>query len=308
MKKIIFLLLGFIYIGALSAQERYFDERYVYTQNHLYPVLINPGAAGFNDDHEVLFNYNNRWSSFEGSPKTFTFSYNGLVADKLGLGAIIMKDSYGPLEMTKGQLSLSYGIKTAKNNIRVGMSGEYISHKLSSGALENLAPDDFKIFERLDGSQFFDVTFGLMGEFEDKLSYGIVFPSIVNSRIDDDITSTFKREFSYIINVGYKLEVPTYDFKVFPSIFVKKLNGVPGHIDLNLLFRFLDDKLAGGITYSVGGENRIGFLVGTSVNKIDFNYTYNVSNNNFQHYNNGSHEISVGLRLSRSKEKVKNDL
>ena len=55
--------------------------------------------------------------------------------------------------------------------------------------------------------------------------------------------------------------------------------------------------MTAGITYSNGAEERVGFLVGTQVGNFGFHYSYNLSLHEFQQYNNGSHEISVRLRL-----------
>ena len=78
-----------------------------------------------------------------------------------------------------------------------------------------------------------------------------------------------------------------------PSVFVKQLNNVPFHVDINLLARFADDKFRGGATYTVGADEKVGFIVGTRFNTLSFNYGYNVSRNEFQTFNNGSHELSV---------------
>jgi hypothetical protein len=75
----------------------------------------------------------------------------------------------------------------------------------------------------------------------------------------------------------------------------------PTHIDLMGKFGFLDDKLTGGIAYTLGGDKRLGFLIGTSVESLRINYMYNVSSAEFQTYNNGSHEISLGLRFGENK-------
>ena len=61
----------------LKAQERYFDERYIYSQAFINPLLINPGAAGFSGSQNLLLNYRNQWSGFNGAPTTATVSYDG---------------------------------------------------------------------------------------------------------------------------------------------------------------------------------------------------------------------------------------
>ena len=66
-------------------------------------------------------------------------------------------------------------------------------------------------------------------------------------------------------------------------------------------FGFLDDKLTGGIAYTIGGDKRLGFLIGTTIEALTLNYMYNVSSAEFQTYNNGAHEISIGLRFGDNK-------
>ena len=69
---------------------------------------------------------------------------------------------------------------------------------------------------------------------------------------------------------------------------------------------FLDESLIGGLTYTAGGENRLGFLIGAKVSNLEFNYSYGLSFNEFQQYNNGSHEFSVKFNLQpRNRQVVK---
>jgi len=53
------------------------------------------------------------------------------------------------------------------------------------------------------------------------------------------------------------------------------------------------DTLRGGISYTIGADEKVGCIVGTRFNTLSFNYGYNVSRNEFQTYNNGSHELSL---------------
>ncbi|MBT8229461.1 MAG: PorP/SprF family type IX secretion system membrane protein, partial [Bacteroidia bacterium] len=236
---------------SLSAQERYFDERSISSLSFLNPVLVNPGATGKDDNHRVLLNYKNGWASFDGTPKSVILSYDGPVADRLGFGAMLVTDSNGHLETTKGQGTLSYTIDAPTNTIGFGIGAEYITHGLSGDALNNsiLDKDDPLVGERLSGSSFFDVSFGLYGLYDGRLSYGLAFPSLVSTMIQEN-GSSIEREIGYIFNVGYRFDKNNADVVFEPSIFVKKLNHVPFHADINLLGRFLEDRLRGGITYT----------------------------------------------------------
>lgn len=295
------LIAGFVLILAdsMKAQSRYFDERYVYTQAFINPQLINPGAFGANMNHQILINYRNKWATFPGSPKTITLNYNGAVGNRLGFGAGFVRDSYGELETNKGFAGLSYTIKSETNQIGFGLSAEYIKHGLSGSTLtsELLAKDDPVVNAAVVGVEYFDASVGMYGIYMDKLSYGVVFPSVISSRITETNLSTPERDFGVIVHFGYKLLAEQADVSITPSVFIKKLDNVPTHVDLNLRLGFLKEQFTGGIMYTLGADKRLGFLLGTQVENFNFYYTYNTSSNPFQDYNNGSHELTLGINF-----------
>jgi len=301
MKKLILIIAGLIMVNVLSAQERYFDERYISTMSFLNPVLVNPGATGIKKEHHILLNYRNEWASFPGTAKSFILSYDGPVADRLGFGAIFINDSNGSLETTKFQGSLSYTIDTPTNVVGFGLSAEFIQHGLSGDALNNPLIDitDAVVLDRIEGSNFFDVSFGVQGIYNDVLTYGLSLPSLVSSRIDDSVNTIDDREIGYIFNVGYKFNELDPNITLEPSLWIKKLMNVPFHADVNVLARFLEDKLRGGVTYRVGADEKLGFLIGFGVNTLNFTYAYNASRHDFQQYNNGSHELSVRFDIGK---------
>ena len=145
----------------VNAQNRYFDERYIYTQAHLNPQLINPGAYGSIMNHRILVNYRNKWSGIDGAPRTISFGYNGPVGNRLSLGLNILSDKFSQLETFKGALGLSYTIITDNNQIGFGISGEYIKHGLAGYG--NADPTDPTISRALAGAEYFDASFGLYG-------------------------------------------------------------------------------------------------------------------------------------------------
>ncbi|MBK8624500.1 MAG: type IX secretion system membrane protein PorP/SprF [Saprospiraceae bacterium] len=132
--------------------------------------------------------------------------------------------------------------------------------------------------------------------YEKKLTYGISLPSAVSSRISDIDAETPEREIGFIMQVGYKLDVQS-DITMTPAIIMKKLANVPTHIDMNLTFGFLQDKLIGGVNYTLGADKRLGFLLGTKIEKLNFYYSYNTSSQFIQDYNNGSHELTLGVNF-----------
>ena len=125
---ILFVVLFAATTIGVDAQQRYFDERYIYSQHFIHPVLVNPGATGIQDYQELILNYRNSWATFEGAPKTITLIFNGPIGNRLGFGAQLFRDTYGALETSKGMLAVSYTIDSEKNRLGFGLSTEYIQH------------------------------------------------------------------------------------------------------------------------------------------------------------------------------------
>lgn len=303
--QVLFTLALVIMSFMASAQERYFDERYISAQSFMFPVLVNPGAIGVSGDHELLFNYRNSWSSFEGSPSTIHFNYNGNLGNRVGFGAGLFRDSFGELETTKGLIGFSYTIDSPTNKLGFGLNTEYVQHRLGGGALDGVDATDEVILRRLDGAQFFDISVGVHGVYDEKVTYGVSFPSLVSSRVSEDVPGEeTEREIGMILYGGYDYHSVGSGIHIIPSITIKKLNQVPTHVDLNMMFNFLEEKLVSGVNYTLGGEKRLGFLLGTKIDNVGFNYSYNISNTEFQKYNNGAHEITLSLNLSAKKKMI----
>jgi len=280
------------------------QDQGIYTQYMINPVLINPAATGFNDQHEVFFNYRNQWSSTEGAPRNYTVSYNGRVYDNVGIGLMANAETFGALNRYRALLSYAYQIQSDKFNLGIGLSTEYHQFSLTGGTLLNplLSFDDPVLQEAADGLRFFDVSFGIFGDIKDNFIFGLSLPNLVRARIDEpafdsETESTSFRYFTLL--TGYKFVVEDYDINVYPSIVVKRVFMGPEdvHADLNLLVSFLDDQLTGGLSYQVGGSKRLGFLIGTKINGFNLYYSYDASFNPFQNYTSGSHELTVGMIL-----------
>jgi type IX secretion system PorP/SprF family membrane protein len=302
---LIVIVFGSVATNAQS-QQRYFDERYIYSQNFIHPVLVNPGATGIQDYQQLILNYRNTWATFEDAPKTITLNFNGPIGNRLGFGAQLFRDSFGALETSKGMLSLSYTIDSEKNRLGFGLSTEYIQHIVSGSALNNeiVDIDDLTLLQRLDGNQFFDASFGVYGIYDESFKYGVSFPSLISSKINIEDGDPGERDLGYIAHFAYSTRANNSDIGLEPSIFIKSLNNIPTHVDLNLKATFLDDQFTGAVGYTLGADKRIGFLLGAAVDNLNFYYSYNISTRAFQDYNNGAHELSVSFSFNKDKKKA----
>lgn len=304
MKNLKFNILFLLFALASGIQaQRYYDERYVYTQAFLNPSFLNPGAINSGGLSSLAVNYKNVWASFPGSPKTITLSYEGKVAERLGVNFLVLQDNFTSLQTSKGQLGFSYQINSEINKLGFGLTAEYIRHGLNNFGIQSSTydPEDPITKARRAGIDYIDASFGAYGVYDNKFTYGIALPSLISSRLDNS-AGVDSRELGFILNFGYKVKSADTGISLQPGVWIKKLNNVPTHIDLNLNAGFLNDNLVGGINYRVGAEKTIGFNLGAKVENIGVYYTYNVSSYQFQDLNNGGHEITAKYTFGAAAE------
>ncbi|TVR88908.1 MAG: type IX secretion system membrane protein PorP/SprF [Saprospirales bacterium] len=305
MRKIYLTLLA----GFLTMAVGFSQDHADYTQYHLNPVLINPAAAGLHGGHHFMLNYRNNWSSFQGAPRAYTFSYDGSVMDdRVGLGLIISGREFGVERQLRTRLSYSYRFGGDDWKWSVGLSTELERFSLSNDVfLSDLyEPGDPIIEDAANGINYFDLSAGIYGEFQDRFFFGLAAPDMVRARIDDvsfeDDSSVSLFEYFNLL-LGYRFEVPNYGMTLEPSVFVKRLRNIPFQIDFNVLAHFLDEQLAAGLSYSTGEGDRLGFLIGTRFDNVRLYYSYDLSFQTFQDYSNGSHEFSLSIRLNGNEDK-----
>ncbi len=293
-----FLLITFgcLSLIRLSAQEvGYFNHYY------LQPVMINPGATGFQGDHQLLADYRLSYADFENAPRTFTAMYHGSFADKIGLGVQLMADKIGAGQLAGAQLNYAYRFSFEDVTLSVGLSTGLQTFKIKGTGKDPLVVgDDPLLQEAVDGYLLFDGAAGVYGEVDKKLFFGVSFPNLIKNRLQDiegDVNLDELDAFSYAVLLGYRFDVKNYNFTVEPSVTIKDLRYSPFLVDANVKFSFLDEQLVGGLEYSIGDNSRAGLLLGTRINALRLYYSYDVSLGDFQQYNNGSHELTLVYRI-----------
>jgi type IX secretion system PorP/SprF family membrane protein len=294
----IVLITIFLFYGSQKAfaQEAGFFDHY-----YIQPVLINPGATGFNGNHQILGAYKLNYSDFPGAPRSFTALYHGSFADKVGLGFQVLSDHVGVTQVLQGQLNYSYRFTFDNAIVGVGLSTGLQNFKVTDiGNNPIIDPTDPLLIEATDGYLVFDGSAGIYAEVDKKIIFGISFPNAVKQRISEisgDVNLDSLHNFPYAVHFGYRYDVKNYNFQVEPSITVKHLRYSPFLIDLNLKFSFLDEQLIGGVGYTIGQDNRASLLLGTRLDNLKFYYSYDVNLGDFQQYNNGSHELTLVYQL-----------
>lgn len=301
MKKLIYTLLFASCAVAGIAQ-----EAAVYNQYQVYPILINPGYTGFNNQHEFIGNARSTWSGFPGSPKTYTLMYSGAIGERLALGGGIFTEKIGDLSTSKIQLNYAFRFRLQRAKIGIGLSTEFLNRAINNDLLNSpIVNSNDRILENMaDGQRYFDATAGTYILYDDKVFINFTMPNTVRARLDAVPVDEPGRDnggfFShYVFQLGYIVDIRSQNFKVIPSVALRNIRDVPYQVDLNVQGWFLDDKLITGVTYRPGRQGAMAFMLGTRLKQFQVLYSYDVGFSGFQQYNGGSHELGLSYILKR---------
>lgn len=299
---------------AFSLQMAVAQDEAIFSHYHINPILINPSAAGFNEMHHLQMNLRNQWTGFPGAPTTYMISYNGPIGKTLGVGIGALTENIA--QLTRFRVNLNYAFRFKMSDalkFSAGFSTEFQEMRLANSVFDQggalYEEGDFIVENAVDGARLFDANLGVFGRYQEATYFGLSFPNLVRARLDDIATSEEQTQGSffkfYIFQLGHKFDFEDYNFKLEPSLMVRKVRNVPFQVDFNLLAGFLDNQVQTGLSYRSGVGGAIGILLGTKLSALSAFYSYDISFQEFQQYNGGTHELTVAFDFQTSKSKNK---
>ena len=302
MKKFLLILgiLGFCQ-GLLEAQ----DEA-VFMHYTISPILVNPGAAGFNETYDLQFNARSQWSGFEDNPRTLSARYNGPLGRTFGIGVGVFSESAA--QQTRSKLQLDYAFRYPINEdwkLSFGFLTEFQQFRIDGdvvgGAFYN--PGDPVLDDILNGQGQFDAALGVYGTYRENTFGGLTFNNLVSNRLSDIAgTSNSGSFFSfYTFYLGHRFELEEQKVSLQPSLMIRQIRNAPYQMDFNIQAGFLDDQLLAGFSYrSLGAA---GLLLGAQLPNFNLYYSYDVSFQPSQQYHGGGHEVTVALSFKKKDRK-----
>ncbi|PHI18808.1 hypothetical protein CEQ90_16265 [Lewinellaceae bacterium SD302] len=302
MKKNLQLLALILISGGLFAQDEAIFNHYIQT-----PVIVNPAAAGFNNEYQLQANARASWSGFEDSPKTLAIRANSPIGDRFGLAGTIFTESAAQQNRLKGQLDVAFRFPIGKEikgvapaTLAFGFFTQFERISIDNSILDNPLIDqgDEVLMGYIDGENFFDAGIGFYGTFYENTFGGITVNNLVSNRLNNISGGTTETNFNYTLLLGHTFRVGDADVKLTPSVMLRSVQDAPQLIDFNLQAGFLDDHLLTGLSYR--NLRAMGLLLGTRLESFRIYYSYDLSFAEFQSYSNGSHEVTVGLSINRA--------
>lgn len=299
-KSLLIILFACSFIAKISAQDEALFGHYLVN-----PVLINPAFSGTSGKYQIFGHLRNQWTGFPGQPKTYALSFNAPLLDKVGIGAMLLNESFGLVDRTRGQLSYAYHYDDAKRGFKSGFGFSTEFHRTRIKPIDPLDPfydsGDRIVEANMKNVSFFDATAGGYVILNDKATISLALPNLIRARLgvvgNDSTTKekTFLRQF--IFSGGYKIVMESMSFE--PSLVARKVYQAPFEVDLNVVARFFDDKLFLGASMRPGTSGNIGLMVGTKQDFFQLYYSYNSSLAEIKTYNQQAHEVTIGIEFNR---------
>ena len=301
MKKIITLLICFIYIKNSKAQQ---DPQYnLYQFNQM---VINPAYAGARDGLSVVASVRNQWAGFNGAPKTSCLSLHGPILNKhIGVGLTVVNDVMGPRNLFGIYGNFAYILKLSnKWKLSLGVNAGYNRFQFEFNKLNFKTTENNSLFSQTQNYNALDINSGIYLRtntfFVGISATHIGAKSLYNISLGNNAGSvSYRLRTHNFISLG-KSFLFNQNLIFAPTVLLKIAdNG--NQLDLNLNF-FLYKKLWLGAF--VRGGYGPGFLFQYYItNKFRVAYSYDTGLKDKRRLG-ASHEIMIGFDFSGNKPKV----
>jgi type IX secretion system PorP/SprF family membrane protein len=294
MKKLFFALGCILSITASAQQDALFSQ-YMFN-----PFAINPAYAGSRNSLSGVMLARRQWAGFSGAPTTGTFAVHSPFKGKnfaLGFNGIV--EEIGPSINSGAFLTYAYHLRLPVGKLSLGLRGGLFSSRFNNGLLNFDNPADVNNTGGVIRGMVPNFDFGAY-YYTQKFYIGFSSTHLTGGNVrfrESTLTHEIKRH--YILATGIALPVNP-NFVVKPSVMVRYVNGAPLNVDVNASV-LLQKKFWVGFSYRTS-NSLVAVLEYNATDFLRLGYSYDYALGKIRNYNNGSHELFIGLDLNVSKK------
>lgn len=272
----------------------------VYTYNR---YAINPAYAGSSGCTDITFSHLNQWVKVEGAPLTSYLGVNTRIGKSFGVGGQLLVDKIGMINQVSGLGSISYGLNLGTNHkLRIGASVGYNQYRVDPTSAVVFDPNDPIANGGVNSSGTINSEVGLLYQFKN-LEVALASKQLIQTYTNFGYNSLdgygLRRHLNGLIS--YAIPVNS-NFTIKPSVFAKGItSGFQTDFNADVAYKGF---LFGGLGY----RTQVGLIARLGVNIQDLffiGYAYESPMTNIASYSSGSHEVVIGLKLCKNKNKVK---
>lgn len=265
---------------------------YSYRMNNM--ININPAYTNANDGINIYTSGLAQGRGVANSTKTFTVGIYSRISEKQGLGGGLITDSRGAFGTTKAWLSYAYTAKFNEDTrIHFGVNAGAISTNLKQNRIEGYSYLDLTD-PTLDPNYYNRTQFvaGLGALFQwKKLDVSVSLPHLIMTNNDLLSYVSAYTQYKYETKKNFDI-IPGFMFQRIPNLGNVYSGYVQGTYK-NTVW------LKGGYQST---KNIYGML-GFNVENIQIGYSYRINTGLFTTVSNGSHELSVSIKIGKQSKK-----
>lgn len=322
-KSRICLILTIFYGLPVVAQQDIQFSQYIFNG-----LSVNPAYAGYKGDVYLNTMYRHQWAGFPGAPQTAFISVDGLTGvrdEKMGLGGQLTWDRLGPQESIALYGSYAYRIPVDRSGTKrlcLGIGVGVTQYSLDGTALTYVDPNDPGIPASRVSTWVPDANFGLY-YYTPSFYIGISALDLFSLNQSRDIYYsggysfvTLRKSPHLYFTMGTMIKF-SENVQLKPSFMIKEDFKGPTSIDLNALLLLANRIWVGGSwRFGSSTSSKSGYQPGLESNaaaslmmeyfatdNLRIGYSYDFTTNGLASYQNGTHELSVGIVLPSKTKK-----
>ena len=262
---------------------------------------LNPAVAGYKGDFHLFTHYRNQFGGFQGAPVTMSLTGDGMIKDKnFGLGGEVFNQTYDVLSKTGLQVAYAYNIAFKENSgLRLGLAASFSQLSIDFDKLDAQDQDELTLLTNRYSNSIFDADFGLF-YYVGGLELGLSIPQVMQSSTSFEGTRTnenlnFTNNRQYVPMISYNWDV-NEKWMIKPTVLSRISSGIKPQIDA-LVTVFWDES----IFVNVGYHHEYAMVAGLGASisdRVILAYNYGYPLNEIAAVSSGSHEVTLGIRLS----------
>ncbi len=326
------VLYGTFVLFGICSMKVQAQQNIQFTQYIFNSMSVNPAYAGYKEKWFAQIGLRSQWVGIEGAPKTGQISIDGIIDPlhrRMGIGLQVTSDMLGPQSANSVYANYAYRLRldnedTKRLSFGIGLG---VTQYALDGTALSPSPDELVDNALPTGnvtSFIPDLRFGIYYSFT-SMYLGLSVLDLLSGdrsnnifRWDASTTENLKRKRQIYLTMGTLLTIAS-DIKLRPSIMLKEDFKGPTSLDLNAMFIFADHFWVGS-GYRTGVKlwdkkidshklvsnlNSFSGIMQFFVNdNFRLGYSYDYIINKLGSLQNGTHEITLGLTVSKSRTGV----
>lgn len=327
LNRIILVFVLFIAPFIVFSQERGIPVYSDYLTDNLY--LLHPSMAGAAQYGKIRLTGRTQWFDVDDAPHLETFSVNGRVGDRVGLGGILYNDKNGRFSQQGFYGTFAYHILMSRdeidlNQLSFGLSVGVNQERLNEYELIGPGqPSDPIISGNKQRDAYMNVDFGMSYYFMEFSAHATVKNLIPQKR--DIFSSEFEtdNQRSYLVSLAYNIVPRLSNWTFEPSVlfqYKEVTNDAIGDINGKAYYNFDWGQLWGGLSYrrsfsgaeynkgdfqnSSPSTQKLQYItpfLGVNYKGFVFAYTYSYQPNEVVMDPSGYHQVTLGYNFGRSR-------